>query len=278
MASAELTDPGSARVRRLQRLARRRFRTEDRRFLAEGTQVVREALQAAREGSAVVTELFVTPEAASRHRDLIVAADAAQVPVTVATSAVLAALSETVTPQGVIAVVAFVDVSLDQLVERRPRLVAVLADVRDPGNAGSVIRAADAAGADGVVFAGDSVDPYNGKAVRASVGGLFHLPIVLETAVDSAVAALRGAGLAVLVADGSGSLDLDTSDDLEQPTAWVFGNEAWGVPDDLVDAADAAIRIPIYGRAESLNLATAATLCLYASARAQRKGTGGDSH
>ena len=278
MASAELTDPGSARVRRLQRLARRRFRAEDRRFLAEGAQVVREALQAAREGSALVVEVFVTPEAATRHRDLIDAADAAQVPVTVATSAVLAALSETVTPQGVIAVVAFVDVSLDQLVERRPRLVAVLADVRDPGNAGSVIRAADAAGADGVVFAGDSVDLYNGKAVRASVGGLFHLPIVVETDVDNAVAALRDAGLAVLVADGSGALDLDTTDDLERPTAWVFGNEAWGVPDDLVEAADAAVRIPIYGRAESLNLATAATLCLYASARAQRKGSGRGSH
>lgn len=270
MASTELTDPGSARVRRLQRLARRAFRADERRFLAEGAQVVREALLAAREGNAVVVELLATPDAASRHADLIAAAESANVPVTVATPAVLDKLSETVTPQGLIAVVGFVDVSLGELVERRPRLVAMLADVRDPGNAGSVIRAADAAGADGVVFAGDSVDPYNGKAVRASVGGLFHLPLVVAVTVESAVAALRDVGLSVLVADGSGSRDLDTTDALEQPTVWVFGNEAWGVPDDVVEAADAAVRIPIYGRAESLNLATAATLCLYASARAQR--------
>jgi RNA methyltransferase, TrmH family len=134
-----------------------------------------------------------------------------------------------------------------------------------------VIRAADAAGADAVVFAGDSVDPYNGKAVRASVGGLFHLPIVTGVSVDAAIGALRAAGLGVLVAAGTGDTDLDTSDLLDRPTAWVFGNEAWGVPVDTVRAADAAVRIPIYGRAESLNLATAAALCLYASARAQRQ-------
>ena len=270
MAGAELTDPRSARVRRLRRLARRAFRAEDRQFLVEGAQAVREALGSAQDGDAHVRELLITTAAAGRHPELVALAHAAAVPVNLASEEVVDALSETVTPQGLVAVVDFVDLSLDALTVRELRLVAVLADVRDPGNAGSVIRAADAAGADAVIFAGDSVDPYNGKAVRASVGGLFHLPVVTGVTTSAAVTALRGAGLSIVVADGSGASDLNTTDLLERRTAWVFGNEAWGVPDDVAALADAALRIPIYGRAESLNLATAAALCLYASARAQR--------
>jgi TrmH family RNA methyltransferase len=274
VASPELTDPRSARVRRLRRLARRAFRAQERQFLVEGAQAVRESLVAAHDGGARVHEVLVTADAAARHPQLVELAGAAEVPVTLASASVLDVLSETVTPQGLVAVVDFLDVSIDVLIDRRPRLVAVLADVRDPGNAGSVIRAADAAGADAVIFAGDSVDPYNGKAVRASVGGLFHLPVVTGVSVDDALADLRSAGLAILVAEGSGSIDLDATDILDQRTAWVFGNEAWGVPADVAALADAAVRIPIYGRAESLNLATAATLCLYASARAQRSESG----
>lgn len=271
MAGPELIDPRAPRVRRLRRLARRGFRSEQRQFLAEGAPAAREALLAAGEAGVEVRELLVTPEAAARHHDIVAVAEVAGVPVTYASDTVLGALSETVSPQGLVAVVDFLDINLQALLDRRPRLVAVLADVRDPGNAGSVMRAADAAGADAVVFAGDSVDPYNGKAVRASVGGLFHLPIVTGVSVAAAIGALRDTGLRVLVADGAGGTDLDTTDRLDSPTAWVFGNEAWGVPADVVAAADAAVRIPIYGRAESLNLATAATLCLYASARAQRR-------
>lgn len=271
MASADLTDPRSARVRRLQRLARRAFRAQERQFLAEGAQATREALGASRDGDARVREVLITADAADRHSELVALANAAAVPVTLASGSVLDAVSETVTPQGLVAVVDFLDVPLTTVTQGRPRLVAVLADVRDPGNAGSVIRAADAAGADAVVFAGESVDPYNGKAVRASVGGLFHLRIVTGVSVGEAIDALREAGLQVLVADGAGEHDLSGADGLDRPTAWVFGNEAWGVADDVAALADAALRIPIYGRAESLNLATAAALCLYASAQAQRK-------
>ena len=150
-------------------------------------------------------------------------------------------------------------------------LLAICADVRDPGNAGTVVRCADAAGADAVVFAGHSVDPYNPKTVRASVGSLFHLPIAVEPDPAAAVRAAQAAGLVVLAADGAGEVDLDEADDLlARPTAWLFGNEAWGLPDELAALADHRVRIPIHGRAESLNLSTAAALCLYASARAQR--------
>jgi TrmH family RNA methyltransferase len=158
-----------------------------------------------------------------------------------------------------------------QRASKPPSLVAICADVRDPGNAGTVIRTADAAGADGVVLAGSSVDAYNAKTVRATVGSLFHLPVVVEPDVAAAVAAARASGLTVLAADGDGETSLDVAGDLlGRRTAWLFGNEAWGLPPEVAALADHRIRIPIHGRAESLNLSTAAALCLYASASAHR--------
>ena len=116
---------------------------------------------------------------------------------------------------------------------------------------------------------------HNPKAVRASAGSLFHLPISVDAPVDVAFGRFRTAGLRVLAADGAGERDLDDEADaggLDVPTVWVFGNEAWGLPEQVRDACDAVIRVPIHGRAESLNLATAAAVCLYASARAHRGG------
>jgi len=186
---------------------------------------------------------------------------------------VMRSMTETVHPQGVLAVCELLDVPLEDLLARQPRLVAVCVDVRDPGNAGTVLRCADAAGADGVVLAGSSVDPYNGKAVRASAGSLFHLPVVVATDPSYAVESLRSAGLTLLATTGAGELDLDDALDdgtLADRSAWLFGNEAHGLPAELLDLADHRVRIPIRGRAESLNLATAAAVCLYASARAHR--------
>ena len=194
MVSAELSDPRAARVKRLRRLTGRSSRGETRRFLAEGVQACREALAAHVQGRAVVRELILAADEQDTHAEIATLAEQSAVAVTWASDAVLAALSETVTPQGIVAVVDFLDVALVDVTADRPTLVAVLADVRDPGNAGSAVRAADAAGADAVVFAGDSVDPYNGKAVRASVGGLFHLQIVTAVGVAEAStgAARRG--------------------------------------------------------------------------------------
>ncbi len=155
--------------------------------------------------------------------------------------------------------------------------MAVAADIRDPGNAGALVRCADAAGAAAVVLTGNSVDPHNGKAVRASVGSIFHLPVVTGVDAEDSVSALRAGGLAILATAGAGPLSLDDAVDsalLAQPTAWLFGNEAHGLAPGLLELADEVVRVPIYGRAESLNLATAAAVCLYASARAQRASTG----
>lgn len=264
-AGPELTNIKSPRVKAARRLAKRAFRERDRAFLAEGPQAVREAM--ALDG--VVTEVFVTAEARARHAAIVERALRAGVPVHGVSGEVMAELAQTVTPQGLLAVCRFVHVPLAEAVPQGARLVAVMAHVRDPGNAGTVLRTADAAGADAVVFTDASVDPYNGKCVRAGAGSLFHLPVATGVDVRYAAEHLRGAGLRLLAADGSGEATLDDVD-LARPTAWIFGNEAWGLPDDILDLADEVVRVPIYGRAESLNLATAAAVCLYASARAMR--------
>ncbi|MEU1666156.1 RNA methyltransferase [Streptomyces sparsogenes] len=266
MATPELTSLKSPRVTAARRLAKRSFRGRERRFLVEGPQAVREAV-------AHLVEVYVTVEAAARHADIVAAARAAGAPVLTATDEVVAAMSDTVTPQGIVGLCRFLDVPFEEILAARPRLVAVLAHVRDPGNAGTVLRCADAAGADAVVLTDASVDLYNPKSVRASVGSLFHLPVAVGVPVERAVSGLRQTGARVVAADGAGERDLDTELDegvLGAPTAWIFGNEAWGLPEATRALADEVVRVPIHGRAESLNLATAAAVCLYASARAQR--------
>ena len=256
-------------VKRARRLTKRAFRQRDRAFLAEGPQAVAEAIGC----GAQVSDLFVTVPARSRHHDLLITAAAAGIPVHIVSGEVMGELAQTVTPQGLLAVCGFLDVPLAAAVTPVPSLAALLANVRDPGNAGTVLRSADAAGARAVVFADASVDPYNGKCVRASAGSLFHLPVVAGARIQDAVAAMRQAGLRIIAADGRAGRSLDDPDvraRLGEPTAWLFGNEAWGLPADLVALADEAVAVPIYGKAESLNLAAAAAVCLYASARAQR--------
>ncbi len=264
---AGYTGAHSPRLKAARRLTKRAFRQRERAFLAEGPQAVAEAFHCGTR----VTDLFVTVPARSRHHDLITAMADADIPVHVVSGEVMGELAQTVTPQGLLAVCGFVDVPLSEITTPAPGLVALLANVRDPGNAGTVLRTADAAGAHAVVFADASVDPYNGKCVRASAGSLFHLPVVAGARLEDAVAAMRDAGLRIVAADGRAGHSLDeVQARLAEPTAWMFGNEAWGLPPGLVALADESVAVPIYGRAESLNLAAAAAVCLYASARAQR--------
>ncbi len=270
MSNPPLT-PRSARVKEARRLTRHASRAQRRQFLVEGPQAVREALGVA----GCVDDLFVTGEAIARHDDIAVLAAAASVDLTLSSDDAVAALAGSVSPQGMVAVCRFLDVALSDALGSDARLVAVGAHVRDPGNAGSLIRCADAAGADAVVFAGSSVDPYNDKAVRSSAGSIFHLPLVVGTTVAAVVGELRGHGFEILAADATGSQSLDESLDagtLAGRVAWIFGNEAWGIPPDEVALADHAIAVPIYGRAESLNVSSAAAVCLYTTARAQRAG------
>jgi TrmH family RNA methyltransferase len=254
----------SPRVQAVRRLTRRSARVAERRFVVEGPQAVREALP-------TLVELYADPDGVERFAALLAQAPC---PVTPVTREVLAAMAETVTPQGVLGVAPLLDVPLDRALAGSPRLVAVLESAQDPGNAGTVIRTADAAGADAVVLTDGSTDPHGGKCVRATAGSLWHLPVVHGPGAAAAVAALKAAGLAVLATSGTGEEDLDDLQDrgaLAAPTAWLLGNEAAGLSAEVLALADRRVRIPIRGRAESLNLATAAAVCLYASARAQRE-------
>ncbi|MBX9981935.1 MAG: RNA methyltransferase [Mycobacterium gordonae] len=255
----------SARVVAAVKLHRHIARRRAGLFLAEGPNLVVAALQ-----RGLVRDLFVTEDAARRH-DAVVTGQRA--PVHVVTERAAKALSDTVTPTGLVAVCEIPATALDDVLAGSPRLVAVVVDINEPGNAGTIIRIADAMGAAAVVLAGHSVDPYNGKCLRASTGSIFNIPVVVAPDVTQAITPLRAAGLQVLATVVNGELSLDEADSmLARPTAWLFGPEAHGLPAEVAAAADLRLRIPMAGGADSLNVAAAAAICLYQSARALRGG------
>lgn len=291
-----MDDPRTDAVRTLARLRDRGHRQRTGLFLAEGPPSVSEALaDAGAPGGpgaparrAAVREVLITPDAAQRHADLLAAADAAGARVRLASERVLAAVCDTTTPQGVVAVCAARDVPLGSALrpaaDGGPTLVAVLVGSSDPGNAGTVLRSADAAGAGAVVLTAGSVDAHGPRCVRAAAGSTFHLDVVQGPPLDEVVERARACGLAVLAADGGQGVDALDLDDLldaaerdapdallARPTAWLFGHEARGLTPAQRALADAVVRVPLHGRAESLNLASAAAVCLYASARSRRR-------
>ncbi len=249
-------------LRSVRRLTQRRGRDLTGRFLVEGRQAVREALAAPN----LVEQIIVDDP--GKHADLLGGVD---VPVSRADEHQMRQLSDTVTPQGIIAVCRQLDFGWDVL--DGARLVVICAQVRDPGNAGTVIRCADAFGADAVILTSGSVEIYNPKTVRSTVGSLFHMPIVTGASLDDAVARVKGLGMTVLAADGDGQpLDLKAAaGELNGPVAWIMGNEAWGLPAEDARLADEVVAVPMWGQAESLNLSSAAAVCLYATASAQRR-------
>ena len=261
-----LIDPKAAKVRVVAKLTKKDARSSTGLFLLEGPQGLKEALDRPK----LIVELYATEDATQRYPDLFERAENARILVQLVSEPVLKALTDTTTPQGVVAVCEQLDVTLQDIISAKPRLVALLANIRDPGNAGTVLRAADASGADAVIFSSNSVDVYNPKVVRSTTGSLFHLPFAVDIEIDEAISALKAAGLQVFAANGGGQDIPSLPDDtLAQPTAWVFGNEAWGFEQSTLDQVDREVAVPIYGAAESLNLATAASICLYASAFAQ---------
>ena len=257
-----LTSIRNPKVAAAIRLKKRAFREEDRRFLVEGAQGVGEALE--RPGHLI--SLFVS----DGTDPLAIRAGRSGVDVNEVSADVMSKLTSTVTPQGLVGVSPFLDVASDALPD--VGCIAVLHEVRDPGNAGTVLRSADAAGAGGVVFTASSVDPYNPKTVRSSAGSIFHLPIVRGEETSAVLQGSRDRGMRVLAMDGHGEEDLYAVD-LGAPTTFVFGNEAHGLPDHVLAMADATVRVPHQGKAESLNLAAAATVCLFEWARRSRSGT-----
>ncbi|AZG43861.1 TrmH family RNA methyltransferase [Gordonia insulae] len=259
----EILSERSSRVVSFAKLHRASVRRSEGRFLVEGANSVTSALAVGR------AEVVLVPEdESSRHQQIVEAAESQGVPVFALTPRAAAKLAETDTPTGVFAICPLIDVPLAEVLAASPQLLAVAVEPREPGNVGTLIRCADAMGADGLVLLGDAVDPHNGKSVRASAGSVFHLPIARERSISAGLDAIRQAGIATLATAADGELSLDDADKiLAGRCAWLFGNEAHGLADDVLHTADHRVSIPIRGRAESLNLAAAAAICLYANAR-----------
>ena len=245
------------------KLHRAAARRKQGRFLAEGANSVEAAL-----ATGVAVEVFVTEEARTRFAGLCREAVRRSVPISSVTERAARSLADTVTPTGLVAVC--------RPVVRRPpigdlpppRLVAVGQGLSEPGNVGTLIRVADALGVDQVWFTTGSADPENPKAVRASAGSLFHIPVICGVSEDELPSRIRAAGLQSLAATADGEIDVEHAEELlARPSAWIFGNEAHGIPQPIRDACDARVRIPIRGRAESLNIVTAASICLHTSTR-----------
>ena len=232
------------------------------RFIIEGENAVDAAVS-----TGAATDVFVTEKAAERFAHIVTTCSYMDVYVHPITDKAAKHLSDTATSTGLFAVCRPVLWTAGKILAGEPKLVSVPVLTSEPGNAGTLIRTSDAMGADGVIFAGETVDPLGCKVARASAGSLFHIPVARDSNIKDVLGKLRASGMQVLATAADGEVDLADAD-LSQPTAWLFGNEAHGLG-DLKDEADMRVRIPILGRAESLNLATAASICLYESAKQQ---------
>ena len=258
-----IQDPSEARVRSVIQLTQKDARFETGLFLLEGPQGLKELI----ESPELVQEIFATEAAQERYDNILVDLEDQGIKVTLVSQRVMDKLSDTKTPQGIVSVLSHLDVTIAELLATEPKLLAILDKARDPGNAGTVLRAADAAGADGIIFTKESVDLYNPKVVRSTAGSILNLPSVIDQDPIELIAELKRHGIQVFGADSSGTPITDIKgSELSKPTAWVFGNEAHGISLELLELCDQVVAVPIYGSAESLNLATAASVCLYTSA------------
>lgn len=268
-AAGPIDSPRNSRVVAARALHTRKGRTAAGAFLVEGPHAVSEVLDA---DGFEVREVFLTDLAAERDVELLRRLAGGAVPIHTVSDRVARALGDTTTPQGIIAVASRRPAGAATL-PAAPRLVAVLDRCADPGNAGTAIRTAAAAGADAVVISAGSVDVFSGKCIRASAGGIFQLPVVTSLPTTASVAALRAAGCRVWATASDGADDLDDlidAGELTGATAWLFGNESHGLDEGIRAMVDRTVRIRLHGRAESLNLASSVAVCLFASARANR--------
>jgi TrmH family RNA methyltransferase len=263
------------RVRRLRGLLQKRSaRWNEGVFVAEGAELLRAALRAGAE----VESVYVAPAGAEdplvrEACDTALAAGARLFPLA---PGVLERVADTVTPQPILTVLPMLSDPWQPTSGRAElhSLVVVMVDVRDPGNAGTVLRTADAAGVDSVFFSGDSVDPYNPKTVRASAGSLFHVPFGVREDPVLLAAALAATGyrtLATMVREGEDYAALDWS----EPSALFLGNESAGLGDEVLEATSASVVIPMEGQAESLNVGVACAIVCFEALRQRRDGGAG---
>ncbi|MCS4484520.1 RNA methyltransferase [Gleimia sp. 6138-11-ORH1] len=266
---AILSNPNSDRIREVAALVGRSARRRSGRVLVEGPQAVREALRFCGKD---LLDVYISQTYWERDPEMVREAKAATKWVHLVTDEVSKAISTD--SQGIAAVVK--DFRTDGLPKINWSFIVVLAQTQDPGNAGTMIRIADAAGADAVFICSGSVDVTSPKVVRASAGSVFHLPSIVNVGLPEVLEWAKSRGMQLLAADGNGSLDLfDAADcigevDLAEPTAWIFGNEAHGFAQLDTSEIEEFVSIPLGGHAESLNVSAAAAVCLFASAKARR--------
>lgn len=254
-----ITSTRNARIVAAAKLQQRKERERTGLFLAEGPNAVRDAL-----ADGIVDTVYVSEHVAGGvgpwQRE--------GVEVLTVSEHVLDRLATSRTPQGIVAVARRQPVLLQDV---DGPFIVVLHQVSTPGNLGTVIRTADAAGAAAVVVVGEACDPWNPKAVRAAAGSLSHVPIVLEADLVVAVTHLRGRGYRVLGLDAHGGLDVFDLETDAEPVALVLGSEAHGLPEDIARRLDGLVAVPTFGRAESLNLSAAAAVAMYAAARGRHR-------
>ena len=258
----ELTAVNNPQVKAAAELKLKKYRQQRGLFLAEGLRTVEEAVAAKQAES-----IFYTAIEDDRTRAALEEAAAQQVKLTCVSDAVLKKIADTETPQGIIAVCKMQPVALDDLLASG-KMLLVLDRVGDPGNVGTMLRTADAAGIGGVVLLKGSVDAYAPKTVRSSMGSLFHVPVLSGVGETAFIESAHNAGYELLVTCLDGADNLYKAD-LHGRLAFVMGNEANGVSAGLLEAADKRVFIPMAGRAESLNVAMAAGIVMFEALRRQ---------
>jgi len=256
--SGVINSTKNERIRRYRRLRKKNLRYKERRFLVEGLLAVREAIYSPRKLECIICDQRGS-EALEAYSDLI---RQQGIPCYSVTDEVMTALSTTVTPQGVTAICHMLHMDLAELLDLSPSFLLVANRVRDPGNLGNMVRVADAAGTEGMIICKESVDVYNPKTVRSTAGSIFHLPVSIDIDIAEAINDLHERGYTVYAADahqGTNMWEIEWPDRM----ALVMGNEAWGMPDEEEALADAMVSVPLFGKAESLNVSAAAAVLLY---------------
>lgn len=257
-----ITSPANERLKHARRV---RDGREPELIFVEGERLVEECLQA----QLPLIACFHEPEPSARTQAILVGLQRRECPLYPTTAAVLATLSDTIHPQGVVVLAQRPSTGMAQMLTAAQPLIVALDAVQDPGNFGTIVRTAEAAGASGVVALKGSVDAFAPKTLRSAMGSAFRLPIVSGLTDSALLAQARAAGLKVLATAANGALHYDEFD-WRQPALVVFGNEARGVTQSLLEACDAQICIPLQAPVESLNVAAAAAAILFEAARQRR--------
>ena len=259
-----ITSVRNVHIQNARKLKKRGVRDARREFLIEGAMGVSQALQS----SARIHALFLE-DSGDNFPELAKAARARKVPLMTVSAPVMKVISSTTNPPGVVAVGEFVDCAPADLLSRSPELVVVLAGVRDPGNAGTIVRSCAAVGVDALFLGDTTVDVYNPKFVRATAGAIFNLPFARNVEIPWLLEELGGLNLNRIAADPRGEVVYDQVD-FTGPSALILGNEAWGVTREIAHSADVVVSIPMNESVESLNVGMAATVLLFEAARQRR--------